>query len=63
MDQEHHEELHLLASKIDGHSTKIEHLEIIQSEIPEQIVLSESEYEALGTPEPDKFYYIYEEEL
>lgn len=61
MDIEHHEELHLLAHAIDNHSDHIERLHLIQAAFPEMEVMTEEEYEALGTPEPDVFYFTYEE--
>lgn len=62
MDVEHHEELHQLAGNVDIHSQRINEIEIAQSEIPEHVVLSEAEYEALGEPDTDKLYFVYEEE-
>lgn len=62
MDLEHHAELHRIAENLDVHSTRINNIEVVQSEIPEHVVLSEAEYEALGEPDTDKLYFVYEEE-
>lgn len=62
MDVEHHEELHKLASNIDLHSSRINQIELLQSEIPEHVVLTIDEYEALGNPDTSKIYFAYETE-
>lgn len=62
MDVEHHEELHRLALAIDNHSSRLNNVEIFVEETPNFVVLSEDDYEALGTPDYDTFYYVYEEE-
>lgn len=62
MDEEHHEELHTLALAVDGHTAQINSLELFKAETPEHVVLSESEYEALGNPDFDTFYFTYEED-
>lgn len=62
MDVEHHQELHLLANAIDGHTTRLNSLEIFQAETPNQVVMSEQSYEALGTPDYDTYYYTYDED-
>lgn len=62
MDVEHHEELHLLANGLDAQSIQINNIEVKQAAIPEHVVLSINDYEALGTPDPDKIYFAYEEE-
>ena len=62
MDIEHHEELHRIAGNIDAHSTRINNMEVVQSEIPEHVVLSVAQYDALGEPDTDKLYFVYEEE-
>ena len=61
MDIEHHEELHSLAGNIDSHSTQINEMELLLDAIPSHEVMTEDEYEALGAPDPDKFYFTYEE--
>lgn len=62
MDEEHHNELHRLADSIDTHSTRLNKIEVVQSEIPEHVVLSESDYNSLAEPEVNKLYFIYEED-
>lgn len=62
MDEEHHNELHRLADCIDTHSTRLNKIEVVQSEIPEHVVLSESDYNSLAEPEVNKLYFIYEED-
>lgn len=62
MDVEHHEELHLLANSLDAQSIQINNIEVKQAAIPEHIVLSITDFEALGTPDPDKIYFAYEED-
>lgn len=62
MDLEHHEELHTLAMAIDNAGTRINQLEIFKAETPEHVVLTEDEYEALGNPDFDTFYFTYEED-
>ena len=62
MDEEHHEELHRLAQAIDAHTTRMDAVEEYTTKIPQHIVLSEEEYEKLGTPDEDKFYFVYEQE-
>jgi predicted nuclease with TOPRIM domain len=61
MDIEHHEELHKLAENIDVHTSRINTIEVTQANIPEHVVLSEAQYEALGEPDTDKLYFVYEE--
>lgn len=61
MDEEHHEELHTLAQKIDGHTADIDKVFEAQEKIPEHVVLSEEEYEKLVSPDPFKFYFTYED--
>ena len=60
MDAEHHEELHNLANSIDAHTVRLNRVELAQSEIPEHVILTMEEYEALGTPDPTKIYFTYE---
>jgi len=60
MDAEHHEELHDLANSIDAHTIRLNRVELAQSEIPEHVILTMDEYEALGTPDPTKIYFTYE---
>lgn len=60
MDAEHHEELHDLANNIDAHTIRLNRVELAQSEIPEHVILTMDEYEALGTPDPTKIYFTYE---
>jgi hypothetical protein len=62
MDIEHHEELHQLAQGIDAHSSRLNKIEIEQSEIPEHVILTIDEYEALGQPDTTKIYFAYETE-
>lgn len=62
MDEEHHEELHRLAEAIDAHTTRMDAVEEYTTKIPQHIVLSEEEYEKLGAPDEDKFYFVYEQE-
>lgn len=62
MDIEHHEELHRLAQGIDAHSTRLNNIELEQSEIPEHVILTVDEYEALGTPDTNTIYFAYETE-
>lgn len=62
MDVEHHEELHTLAMGLNNANTRLNNLEIFEAETPEHVVLSEEEYEALGTPDYDTFYFTYEED-
>lgn len=62
MDVEHHEELHRLAGNLDYHSNQINNIAIEQAKIPEHVVLSESEYDALDNPSPEKLYFVYEDE-
>lgn len=62
MDEEHHQELHDLALALDNYSTRILDLEIFKAETPNQVVMSESQYHELGTPDYDTFYYTYEED-
>lgn len=61
MDEEHHAELHLLALAIDNSNSRITNLEIFKEETPDMVVLTEDEYEDLGTPDYDTFYYTYED--
>lgn len=61
MDVEHHEELHLLANAIDGHTGRLDTLELDFSAFPDMKVMSEAEYEALREPLPETFYFTYEE--
>lgn len=63
MDVEHHAEMHKLAQNIDANSNNIRELELEQAEIPDIVVLTVDEYEAIEVPDPTKLYYIYEEEL
>lgn len=62
MDVEHHEELHKLANGLDVHSSRLNQIELVQSEIPEHVVLTIDEYEALGEPDNSKIYFAYETE-
>lgn len=62
MDVEHHEELHKLANGLDVHSSRLNQIELVQSEIPEHVILSVDEYEALGEPDTSKIYFAYETE-
>lgn len=62
MDNEIHQEIHLIANDLDNTKTRINKLEIFEAETPDFIVLSEAEFEALGTPDYDTFYYVYEED-
>ena len=62
MDAEHHEELHTLAQAIDNASIRLNNLELFEAETPEHVVLTEDEYEALGSPDYDTFYFTYEED-
>lgn len=62
MDIEHHEELHRLANNIDNHSTRLNDIEVEQAEIPEHVVLTVDEYEALGQPDTNTIYFAYETE-
>lgn len=61
MDTEHHTEMHLLSLAIDNSLSRITNLEIFKAETPAIEVLTEEEYEALGTPDYDTFYYTYED--
>lgn len=61
MDVEHHEELHNLANEIDIHTAEIQSLQFEVDEFPIHEVMTEEEYEALGEPDPDKFYFTFEE--
>ena len=63
MDVEHHEEMHHLAQNIDVNSNNIRGLELEQAQIPDIVVLTVEEYEAIAVPDPTKLYYIYEAEL
>ena len=63
MDVEHHEEMHHLAQNIDVNSNNIRELELEQAQIPDIVVLTVEEYEAIAVPDPTKLYYIYEAEL
>ena len=62
MDVEHHNELHSLALAIDNGVSRINTLEIFKEGVPTQVVMSESEYNALGTPDYETYYFVYEEE-
>ena len=62
MDIEHHEELHNLGLAIDGHSSRLNNLEIFEAETPEHVVLSETEYDEMGEHDYDTFYFVYEED-
>lgn len=62
MDIEHHEELHRLANNIDNHSTRLNDIEVEQAEIPDHVVLTVDEYEALGQPDTNTIYFAYEAE-
>jgi len=62
MDAEHHQELHQLALALDNYSTRINNLELFEAATAPQIVMSEEDYQALGTPDYDTFYYTYEED-
>lgn len=62
MDKEHHEELHRLAFNIDAHSSRLNHIEVEQAEIPDHVVLTVDEYEALGQPDTNTIYFAYETE-
>lgn len=62
MDVEHHEELHTLAQGIDVQNSRLNQLELTQSEIPEHVILPVDEFEALGTPDNSKIYFVYETE-
>lgn len=62
MDIEHHEELHTLAMAVNDANSRITNLEIFEAETPEHVVLSEDEYEALGNPDYDTFYFTFEED-
>lgn len=62
MDAEHHEELHTLAMAVNNSNSRINNLEIFAANSPEHVVLSEDEYDALGTPDYDTFYFTYEED-
>lgn len=62
MDAEHHEELHLIANGLNNQSQQINNIAVKQAEVPEHVVLSITEFEALGNPDPSKIYFAYETE-
>lgn len=62
MDVEHHNELHLLAQGIEKNTIAIEQLQLGFTNIPNHVVLSESEYDLLTDKDPHTFYFVFEEE-
>ena len=60
MDEEHHEELHMLANAIDGCITRIETAENTVNSYPKHVVLTMPEYDAMISRDSNTFYYIYE---
>ena len=62
MDVEHHEELHRLAQGIETNSSRLNKLEVEQSDIPEHVILTVEEYEAIDKPDENTIYFAYEEQ-
>lgn len=62
MEEDIHDELHLIANAIDNNLLRLRNLEIFAAETPNHVVLSESQYDALGTPDYDTYYFVYEED-
>ena len=61
MDEEHHEELHMLANAIDGCIVRIENAENTVNSYPKHVVMTMTEYESMISRDSNTFYYIKEE--
>lgn len=65
-DWELHQEIHEVKqgvySYISENSDNIFEINQYLTEVPQHILLSETEWENIGTPDPVKYYFVYEEE-
>lgn len=65
-DWELHQEIHEVKqgvySYISENSDNIFEINQYLTEVPQHVLLSESEWENIGTPDPVKYYFVYEEE-
>lgn len=47
---------------IEGNTSAINNINNYLTDVPQHVLLSESEYERISEPDPEKYYFVYEED-
>lgn len=58
LDNDHHEELHQIAQRLDSFYKRLNDVDVYTKEIPQYVIMDEESYSKLKEPDATKFYFV-----